>query len=214
MLLRSVEQFHQPHRQQSQHQRTAGAERGVPPVKRAPRLLRGRGRLQQLGRRHARSLGRLELRPALHRIAVCGLDLAEFILLRLVFVEARGELPHFLPAHRDLTLDARHGSARWQVLPALRQARLLARFALDLDLPFKLREACPLRDGLRFLCQVFRRVAALEIPQFLAHLRGALLEVGERRIVPCSNHCLAGSSRLGEGTQLAFGNGDCAPARN
>ncbi len=85
---------------------------------------------------------------------------------------------------------------------------LLARFALDFDLTFELREARPLRNGLRFLCQVILRVAALEIPQFLANLRGPLLEVGERGVIPRSNHCLAGGSRLTQGTQFAFGNGD------
>ena len=46
LWLRPVEELHQPHDQQCQRQRAGDGERRVPPVERAPRLLRRSGRLK------------------------------------------------------------------------------------------------------------------------------------------------------------------------
>ena len=63
------------------------------------------------------------------------------------------------------------------------QRRLLAHRALYLDLLLQFGEPRAQRPHLRVERQIVGRERPLELAELLAHLRGALLEVGERGVV-------------------------------
>ncbi len=199
---RTVEQFHQPHREQRQRQRDADADAGITRVQRPERLARRRCRFDHLDAGRTRLFARLHAQQALLCRALHAFELVQLGLHCLVLIEAGGECADRAAIAVDLPAQHVGRVARARQLPfRLDQRHFLAGGAFAHDL--LLDAGKPFARGARIRVErhVRRRKTPFHVAQRFSQRRRAMLQRSQRRVVLVTRYTGAGSSRIAQRAQ-------------